>query len=339
MRVLICEDSPTYATVLSHALRADADVDVAAVCSTGEEAIALVPRLRPDVVTMDMELPGMSGLAAIEQIMTENPVPILLLSSDAPRDMEAALAAGALDAIGKGDLDLADPRSPRAVSFRERLRVLAGARVIRHPRGSLRPLARARVHSRGASVIGICASTGGPKALSCLLSRLPASFPIPVLVVQHIASGFTDGLVRWLDEAIAPAVRPVAPPTEMGPGVWIAPEGAHLVLRAHGRLAVDSQGAPGLHRPSGDVLFASLAATAGAGAVGVVLSGMGSDGADGLEGIRLAGGLTIAQDETSSVVFGMPRAAADLGAELVLSPTEIGDVLGALVPTAIGKPV
>ena len=332
MRVLICEDSTTYSTVLSRALRADADIEVAAVCGTAEEAIALVPRLKPDVVTMDMELPGMSGLEAIEEIMTENPVPILLLSSDAPRDMAAALAAGALDAIGKGDLDLADAGGQPAVSFRERLKVLAGAHVIRHPRGRLRPLSPARARPRTASVIGICASTGGPQALASLLSRLPASFPIPVLVVQHIASGFTDGLVRWLDGAIAPAVQPAAPPTDIGPGVWIAPEGAHLVLRAPGRLAVGSRAATGLHRPSGDVLFASLAATAGPDAVGIVLSGMGCDGAGGLESIRLAGGLTIAQDETSSVVFGMPRAAADMGAELVLPPHEIGDVLGSLMP-------
>lgn len=338
MRVLICEDSITYAAVLSHALRADNDLDVT-VCQTAEEAIALLPRLKPDVVTMDMELPGMSGLEAIEQIMTAHPVPILLLSANAHRDTAAALAAGALDAIGKADLDLADPGGPVAVSFRERLKVLAGAHVIRHPRGCLKLRATATVRTRTASVIGICASTGGPRALASMLSRLPASFPIPVIVVQHIAAGFTDGLVRWLDGAIAPAVR-TAPPTDIGPGVWVAPEGAHLVLRAPGRLAVDSSAAAP-HCPSGDVLLGSLAATAGPDAVGVVLTGMGCDGAGGLEAIRRAGGLTIAQDETSSVVFGMPRAAADNGAELVLPPAEIGDILGALVPAgrAVERPV
>ena len=337
MRVLICEDSTTYAAVLSHAIRADTDFAVPAVCHTAEEAIALLPRMKPDIVTMDMELPGMSGLEAIEHIMTAHPVPILLLSSNAHRDTAAALAAGALDAIGKADLNLTDAGGPAAVSFRRRLKILAGARVIRHPRGRLKPGVTATGRTRAASVIGICASTGGPQALESMLSRLPAAFPIPVLVVQHIAAGFTDGLVRWLDGAIAPPVRTAAPMTDIGPGVWIAPEGAHLVLRASGRLAVDSSAAAGPHRPSGDVLLRSLAATAGSRAVGVVLTGMGCDGAGGLEAIRQAGGLTIAQNETSSVVFGMPRAAADKGAELVLPPTEIGDALRALVPA--GRPI
>jgi two-component system chemotaxis response regulator CheB len=341
MRVLICEDSSTYAAVLSHALREEGEVDVAAVCRSAEEAIAVLPKVRPDVVTMDIELPGMSGVEAIEQIMNAHPVPILVLSSHSDQGSKVAaevLAAGALDAIGKGELDLADPRGAVAGALRSRLKVLAGTRVIRHPRGHLNTGRRsATARARKASVIGICASTGGPQALGTVLGRLPESFPIPVLVVQHMSEGFTEGLVQWLDGAVVPTVRLASGSANLAPGVWIAPEGAHLMLCSEARLTIDRSGPPGLHRPSGDVLFESLAEHAGAQAAAVVLSGMGRDGAAGLESVRGSGGLTIAQDEETSAIFGMPKAAAEAGAELVLAPTAIGDVLSELVPAGIGR--
>jgi two-component system chemotaxis response regulator CheB len=336
MRVLICEDSRTYAAVLSHAVQGDGEVEVAAVCRTAEEAIALLPSVKPDLVTMDIELPGISGLEAVEQIMTAHPVPILVLSSRVRRDSEvaaAALAAGALDAVGKDELDLMDPVSETAVAFRQRLKVLAGAQVIRHPRARLnRSKPRTGTEERGATVIGICASTGGPQALAAVLAQIPESFPVPILLVQHISVGFTEGFVRWLDGVVEPPVRMAAATTEVDPGIWVAPEGAHLVLCDPGGLALDRNTAAGPHRPSANVLFESIAERAGSHAVGVVLTGMGRDGADGLEAIRRAGGLTIAQDEGTCAVFGMPRAAADQGAELILPPREIGDLLSQLVP-------
>jgi two-component system chemotaxis response regulator CheB len=340
MRVLICEDSNTYAAVLSHALQEKGEVDVAAVCRTAEEAIAVLPEVRPDVVTMDIELPGMSGVEAVEEIMKVHPVPIMVLSSHSVQGSETAaavLAAGALDAVGKGELDLADPRGAVASAFRARLKVLANAQVIRHPRGRQNHYRTSKARAQPASVIGICASTGGPQALVSLLGRLPGSYPIPVLVVQHMTAGFTGGLAAWLDSTIAPAVRLAAGPADLLPGVWIAPEGAHLVLRADRTIALDRNGPRGSHRPSGDVLFESLAASAGAGAVGIVLSGMGSDGAAGLAAVRRAGGLSIAQDEQSSSIFGMPKVAAESGAEVILSPPAIGDLLCELVPAEQGK--
>jgi two-component system, chemotaxis family, protein-glutamate methylesterase/glutaminase len=335
MRVLICEDSRTYAAVLTQAVSEGGEVDVAAVCENAEEAIELLPRLKPDLVTMDIELPGMSGLEAVEEIMNVHPVPILVLSSHVEEDSEvaaAALAAGALEAMGKGQLDLVDPRGAAAAGFRKRLKLLAGARVIRHPRARL---AKPREHAprvrRTASAIGICASTGGPQALLALLGRIPASFQVPIIVVQHIADGFTEGLVRWLDRAVAPPVRLASATAKVSSGVWVAPEGAHLRLW-NGGFSLDRHTSPGLHRPSADILFGSLAERLGGKAVGVVLTGMGRDGAGGLEAIREAGGFTIAQDEESSAVFGMPRAAAEKGADLVLPPRKIGDVLSDVVP-------
>jgi len=165
-----------------------------------------------------------------------------------------------------------------------------------------------------------------------LLKALPADYPIPVLIVQHIAAGFTEGLARWLDDAAEIPVRVAEPGTPTaGPGVWLAPDGAHLTLRA-GRLALDRYTIAGRHRPSGDVLLAGIASAAGRTGVGVVLSGIGSDGAAGAAAIRTSGGLAIAQDEESSAVFGMPKAAIDRGVDIVLTPSRIAACLLRLQP-------
>ena len=335
-RVVVCEDSRTYAAALSRVLSHDPDIEVVAICSTAEDAIAKLPRLDPHLVTMDLELPGMSGLQAVEQIMSSSPVPILVLSSHvgpASTNAAAALAAGALDALPKDDIDLRDAGNASAAALRHRVKLLSGARVIRHPRARLNSgRARSCEPRGGVSAIGICASIGGPQALATLVRTLPASFPLPVLVVQHIASGFTAGFARWLGASAALPVRLAEDGAEPEPGVWIAPEGAHLVLAPSGRLAIDGKTATGLHRPSGDVLLRSLAESAGKDAVAVVLTGVGRDGAEGLKAVREAGGLTIAQDEETSVVYGMPKAAAERGADLVLPLAEIAGVLATLTP-------
>jgi two-component system chemotaxis response regulator CheB len=179
-------------------------------------------------------------------------------------------------------------------------------------------------------VIGICASTGGPRALSEVIGRLPADYGIPILVVQHMTPGFTAGLVAWLDRELALPVRLASDGQALAPGVWFAPDGAHLKLEMTRRLGLDADTIAGSHRPSGDVLFSSLARVAGAKAVAVVLTGMGCDGAEGLAAVAAAGGRTIAQDEQSSGIYGMPRVAAERGAKAVLAPAEIGDELAVL---------
>jgi two-component system chemotaxis response regulator CheB len=183
---------------------------------------------------------------------------------------------------------------------------------------------------RVAKVIGICASTGGPQALASILGALPASFPIPVLVVQHISAGFTEGLAHWLDGAVALPVQLAQSGVQADAGVWLAPDGAHLTMGPSGELLLDDTTNNGPHRPSGDVLLRSLAASAGKGTASVVLTGMGHDGAEGSRAVRQAGGLTIAQDEASSVIYGMPRAATAFGVDLVLPLAEIGPELAAL---------
>jgi two-component system chemotaxis response regulator CheB len=325
-RVLLCEDSRVYATALMRVLNYDGDITVAEVCTTAEETIAALPHVRPDIVIMDLELPGMDGLKAVEEIMSSRPLPILVLSArlSTGKDKAAAsLAAGAIDAIAKDDLDLHDPAGPAGAAFRRRVSMLTRARVIRHLRPELRAGFGSRPLGRRASVIGVCASTGGPQVLAHLLAAFPADYPIPLLVVQHIGAGFTAGLAEWLDQTVSLRVAVARGGTQAGPGAWIAPEGAHLKLAATGQLYLDRGAVVGHHRPSGDVLLASIAAVAGRAGVAVVLTGMGADGAAGAAAVQARGGLAIAQDEESSAVYGMPKAAIDLGVAVVLSPNEI----------------
>lgn len=329
-RVLLCEDSQVYAVALMRVLHYDGDITVAAVCATAEAAIAALPRIRPDLVIMDVELPGMDGLSALQEIMSSRPLPVLVLSARVRAGGDkaaAALAAGALDAIAKDDLDLHDPAGAAGAAFRRRVRVLSRARVIRHLRSGLGTASGAGDPPRRASVVGVCASAGGPHVLAHLLAALPADYPIPLLVVQHIGAGFTEALARWLDQTVRLRVAVATGGAKAGPGAWIAPEGAHLKFTVTGQLYLDRHTVVGHHRPSADVLFESIAAAAGRAGVAIVLSGMGTDGAVGAAAVSASGGLAIAQDEESSAVYGMPKAAIALGVEVVLSPNAIAAAL------------
>jgi two-component system, chemotaxis family, protein-glutamate methylesterase/glutaminase len=206
------------------------------------------------------------------------------------------------------------------------------SRAFGEPRGSdakapCMTMSRAAPRSE---VIGICASTGGPQVLASVLGALPGGYSIPILVVQHMTPGFLAGLVTWLDREVALTVRLASDGRQLTPGVWFAPDGAHLTLDRTRRLTLDADMTAGNHRPSGDVLLCSLARVAGAGAVAVVLTGMGRDGAEGLAAVAAAGGRTMAQDERSSVVYGMPRVAVERGAQRVLAPRAIGEELAAM---------
>jgi two-component system chemotaxis response regulator CheB len=324
-RVVICEGSAADAAVLRRALQQDRSISVVGVFDSTAEAIAALPRLGPDVVTLDNRLAGMSDLAAVREIMCARPVALLVFTAGAQDDgaAAAALAAGALAVVSRPDLD--DPGGVSATALRRRIGVLGRAPVIRHPMGML-----GRVAPRaGCEVIGICASTGGPPALAKVLAPLPASFAIPIVVVQHITDGFTDGLALWLDSQVALPVRVAAPKTVCAPGIWLAPDAMHLRVAADRTFTVDTTPRGG-HRPSGDILLESLADTFGAAATGVILTGMGRDGAAGLAAIAAAGGGAIAQDEATSAVFGMPRAAIEAAGTVVLPLAAIGPHLGLL---------
>jgi two-component system chemotaxis response regulator CheB len=331
--VLICEDSGIYAAALRRTLEYDGDINVISVCASAEEALAAIRRLRPDLITMDIELPGMDGLTAVEIIMGTRPMPIIVLSSHvgpASHKAAAALAAGALDAVAKDDLDLSRPASMAGAALRERIRVISHATVLRHPRARSAGQSPVPGQPRVASAVGICSSAGGPPVLAQVLGGLPAGLQVPILVVQHISSGFTESLAHWLDQKSPLPVRVAEDGQLAGSGVWIAPEGAHLVLNATGRMSLDRTTIVGHHRPSGDVLLTSIATAAGRRGVAVVLTGMGSDGAAGTAAVHAAGGFAITQDEASSAIYGMPKAAFERGGDLSLPPEQIIKALAAL---------
>lgn len=342
IRVLIVEDSLTVRKYLVDVLSAEPDLEVVGEAEDGRTAIELCQRLRPGVITLDMMLPVMSGLAATEYIMAYCPTPILIVSASTNRGelfkSYEALAAGAVDVLEKPTGNERDEAWERRLIATVKL--ISRIKVITHPRGrhgfqreSPIPVVPPRA-LRQPRLIAIGTSTGGPGALLEILRRLPPTFPIPLLIVIHIGRPFAPAFADWLDGQsplrVSYASNGEALPTIGQARVIIAPPDSHLVLRGE-RLHLTNDPERHSCRPSVDVLFESLAAELGAQCIACLLTGMGRDGADGLLAIRRAGGVTLAQDESSSVVYGMPREAARIGAaEQVLSLTQFAPALMAL---------
>lgn len=344
LRVLIVEDSPTVQHRLASAIADDPGFELAGMAATGREAVDLCDQLRPDVVSMDMMLPGMTGLEATEEIMAFSPTPILIVSSSFNRGevfkTYDALAAGAVDVLEK-PLGTEDEGEWEG-RYLAALRLVARIRVITHLKGRVaagRSLAENPTMSSPATVaklIALGASTGGPGAAIEVLRAIPL-LPVPVLLVLHINPQFSSALAAWLTaQSPWPArfPRDGEPLASAAGSVIVASPDRHLLV-ASGRLVLSD--APERHscRPSIDCLFESLAREMGGMIAAALLTGMGRDGAEGLLAVRRAGGLTIAQDEATSVVFGMPREAARIGAaSRVLPIGEIGAALaGAVRPT------
>jgi two-component system chemotaxis response regulator CheB len=327
-RVLLHGKSVSFGPSLRLALERDGDIEVLDARDPDASSTA-------DLLLVDLDLAHEEGVSLIEHLMSTRPLPIAIVT-DAPDGVAtAALAAGALDTFGRRELDVSLPDGVVAAALRRRVKLLARVHVIHHPRANIRK--RRAVDAvvgldRGArtTVVAIAASTGGPQALLTIIRALPATFHPPLLVVQHLSPGFTEGLLRWLSKEVALPVRIAADGDRPSGGVWLAPDDAHLVLEADGRLGLDRATPATPHRPAADVLFRSVAMNAGAGAAVVVLTGMGDDGAKGTAEVKAAGGVTIAQDKESSAIYGMPRAAADLGAENILPLESIGPALAAL---------
>ncbi|PUB25397.1 two-component system chemotaxis response regulator CheB [Promicromonospora sp. AC04] len=313
--MVLVEDESAQRSQLMSILQVQGDIVIADCSSTAAEAIELVATTRPDVVVLDLHLRDGQSQRAIEQIMARTPTPILILSTQLP-DRHAA---SAVEALVAGALE-ARQRPPRwtpaeGAELRRTVRQISKVQVIRHPRGSHVPGqprgTAARVGQQ--PVVAIAASTGGPSALVTLLGGL-AGLEAPVLVVQHLDPGFTAGLVEWMSRVSALPVEIAGHQQVARPGrVYFAPGERHLHYAAGGRLELVESPAT-THRPSADELFRSVARTAGSAAIGVQLTGMGDDGAQGLLAIHQSGGATLAQDEASSTVFGMPKAAVGVGA-------------------------
>ena len=338
IRVLLVDDSPMALHILQRLLSMSPDIAVVGTAANGRLALELLPALRPDVICTDLHMPVMDGLAFTREVMDRYPCPILVVSvSVAPGsgNIFSLIEAGAVDVFPKPHDILTADQDKLARELISKIRILSGVRVFRRSNQTVQPVIPSVAASLCAQVpvrmVVIGASTGGPQALYDILTRLPADFSLPVVCVQHIGSSFVTELVSWLNDACKLPIR-VAVQEEMPqPGVvYFAPGETHLELDG-GRFVLTHAPAVDGHRPSVSVTMKSVARCYGAAAAGVLLTGMGNDGAEGMVSIAAAGGITLAQDEQSCVVYGMPKEAVARGAvRLVLPLAQIAPMLARL---------
>ena len=335
IRILIADDSELTRVVLRDLLSQDLDILIAGEVSDGRSAVEQTAKLKPDLVIMDVMMPIMGGLEAVAEIMAATPTPILMLSASIdPQDSRSAFAAiklGALDVMAKPSGIVTEAFSQIASQLIAKVKSLSRIRVIHHYRAQRPKIEKAKVPVTNGPrrILAIGASTGGPKAVLQLLQELPKDLAAAVLIVQHIADGFAPGFADWLDRESELPVHLAAAGNELQPGqVLVAPNQLHLSVRSNRVVLEDS---PPLHncRPAVDAMFHSLAEQGlAAETVAVLLTGMGSDGAAGLSSVHKQGAYTIAQNEESCAVFGMPKAAIDRGAATQVLPLEnIADVV------------
>jgi len=334
IRVMIVDDVKSARDLLADILATDPRFEVVASIGDGLEAVHKAFEVRPDLITMDIRLPGLDGFLAVERILAEFAVPIVMITAshgEYEDKVSRALKLGALDVIEKQELYLWRTRPEIRTAFLRKLHILARARVGHRPDRELGgPLpsvgAGLAAEDKGEAplrVVAIAASTGGPSALMTLLKEIPSDVNAAFLVVQHMSRGFLDGLIHWLNHEVVLTVRKAQDGDLLERGVVLfAPEDYHLLVNEDGTARLNKSLPIGGHRPSAELLFKSVAAAFGKRGIGVILTGMGSDGALGLKRLRERGGHTIAQNEDSSIIFGMPRAAIEQEAAEVVLPLE-----------------
>lgn len=350
IRVLIVEDSAVLRELLNYILGSDPDIEVVGMAKDGMEAADSVKRLHPDAITMDINMPRMNGFEATRKIMGNNPTPIIIVSGHHD-DSEVATTFRAMEAgatiVLSRPVGIGDPKfQVQARELVQIVKLMSEVKVVRRltfsrpykgPHATKSEISDA-VAGEGSKVklIAIGASTGGPVALKTLLSLLPDNFGIPIAIVQHMTAGFVQGFAQWLGKASGKTVQVAEAGSYLDPGsVFVAPDGCHMKVSGSGRIIL-ANGEPenGL-RPAVSSFFRSVAEAYGPRAVGVLLTGMGKDGAVELGLMRTMGSLTLAQDEASSVVHGMPGEAIRIGAaRYILSLEAIGATLGSLTGDA-----
>lgn len=316
IRVLVVDDSAMVRDMICAILSADPGISIVGTAANGLDAVTKVSALKPDLVTMDIEMPLLGGLEAIERIMAEHPVPILVVTAlGGVRTAFAAVSKGALDVIEKPDIGYKSGQD-----LIKKVRILSGVDIARHMAtrtrstsvaGNAVPAKRPRP---GGRVVVIAASTGGPQALHHILSRLPADFPAPIVISQHIAEGFAQGMVDWLNAGTPLTVSVACNNEQLRPGcVYVNAPEFSLRITGQGTARLGEPEARRHYHPCCDTLLSSAAAAYGEQCVGIILSGMGDDGVIGMGAIKAAGGTTLAQDAKSSVVYGMNRLAVERG--------------------------
>ncbi|MGK7876046.1 MAG: chemotaxis response regulator protein-glutamate methylesterase [Xenococcaceae cyanobacterium] len=336
IKVLLVDDSPIAIAILKRILGSSPEIEVVGTARTGLEALALIPKVQPDVISTDLHMPQMDGLELTSKVMELYPRPILVISASVQEEdtdhVFRLLDAGAVDIFPK-------PRAGRAADYEllkqqliNKIKILSGVKVFTKRQKYPSPAKSLKTENLPAfssssfpkpKVVAIGASTGGPKALEELFTHLPSDFPVPVICVQHISPGFLQGFIDWLAGSCRLPIQIAQPGNMPKPGtIYFPPEQEHLKLDASGGFICSNLPPVGGHRPSVTVTFESVAKFYGKATVGILLTGMGRDGAEGMQAIAQAGGFTIAQDEATSVVFGMPKEAIALGAAQEILPIE-----------------
>ena len=348
VKVLVVDDSSFMRKALSTMLASDPGIEVVGTAVNGREAVEKVGVLKPDVITMDVEMPGMDGIEALKRIMDENPLPVVMVSAQTVEGAKVtirALEIGAVDFISKNlsgsSMDIVRIRA----ALTEKIKHLGRKGLVRTPLGLGKPVSTAtfrrtlRVCPDGMRVemVAIGASTGGPKMLQQMIPALPKNFPVPVLISQHMPPNFTKPFAERLDQISGVSVKEAEDGETINDGiVYIAPGRGHMkVVRTGPRPSVCvEEGGDFIYRPSVDVLMSSVASCFPKKALGVILTGMGHDGLDGFRGLKMAGGKIIAQDEATCVIYGMPKAVVDAG--LADSVLPVNDIPAAIL-SCVGR--
>ncbi|NEP42594.1 MAG: chemotaxis-specific protein-glutamate methyltransferase CheB [Okeania sp. SIO2H7] len=354
IKILIVEDSPVALIILKRIFASSAEIEVVGTAANGVDGLELIPKLQPDVICTDLHMARMNGLEFTREVMMNFPRPILVISASV-REKDTAnvfklLEAGAVDVFPKPETGLKSDYDRLRQELINKVKILSGVKVFTLHKNRVKKIEKPErksietygtlpspllIKTRPSStikVVAIGASTGGPQALQTILTQLPPNFPIPGLCIQHISEGFLEGLVNWLDSQSRVRVKIALAGELLQPGVvYFPPEGHHLEINGSDRCICSARPPVGGHRPSISVTLNSVARQYGSKAIGVLLSGMGKDGADGMLAIARAGGLTIAQDEATSVVFGMPKEAIALGGARHILP------INAIAPLLISK--
>ncbi len=339
VKVLLVEDSPVALEILQRLLKTSPEIQLVGTARNGKEALELIPKVQPQVICTDLHMKGMNGLELTHHVMSKYPIPILVISNSVQEDDSSnifeLLQAGAIDVFPKPAMGQASDYEKVKARLIAKIRVLSGVSVFRRsPKQPTAVEVAKPIFSHlttptkldptfAIKVVTIGGSTGGPKALHKILAAIPKNFPVPIICTQHISPGFLQGLVDWLNRESQIAVK-IAEKGEFPlPGTfYFAPDGCHLALSSYGKFTFPALEAVDGHCPSVSVMFESVAKFYGRETLGILLTGMGKDGAAGMQAIAQAGGITIAQDEQSCLVFGMPKEAIALGAVKHILPIQ-----------------
>ncbi|MBF0273959.1 MAG: chemotaxis-specific protein-glutamate methyltransferase CheB [Nitrospinae bacterium] len=312
VKVLIVDDSATIRRIIKKTLETDPDIEVVGEADDGKKAIELVAQLKPDIVTMDIHMPIMNGTEAIERIMEEYAVPIVVISGmgESIKAFEL-IEKGALDLIAKENIDFNNPDE-----FNRKIKLYSRVKVIGRFKSKKTPeeVNEEKRKNDFDKVVVIASSTGGPKALSTIFSNLKSPFPFPILVAQHIENGFVNGLVEWINNTTPLNVVKAEDGKRIAAGtIYISPSEKNMIVSSGNRVFLNEKEPQDIYSPSCNKLMLSAAKAYGDSVIGVILTGMGDDGAKGMQEIKKQGGKTIAQDESTCIVFGMPNVAIKYG--------------------------